>query len=131
MAEIWGAAIAVGGAVMSAQAAKKKAAQDKKDNLELTREGAKYNAMASQFDAEQQYYYDQLGRQNKERGLTQFRKFSTMQNIDPNYTNDIGGIVLPNKPDAEKYFAEPEKAGGGGKKKKKLTGLLAKDLGLF
>lgn len=38
MAEIWGAAIMVGGAVLSSQAAKKKAKQDKADNKEMTRE---------------------------------------------------------------------------------------------
>lgn len=131
MAEIWGAAIMVVGAVASSQAAKKKAKQDKKDTQELTLEGAKYNAMTSQFEADTDYYYNQLNRQNKQRGLAEFRKFNTMQKIDPNYTQTQTGIVVPEKPDAEEVFAPPEETGGGGKKKKKLTGLLAKDLGLF
>lgn len=130
MAEIWGAAIMVVGAVASSQAAKKKAKQDKKDAQELTLAGAKYNAMTSQFEADTDYYYSQLNRQNKQRGLAEFRKFNNMSKIDPGYTQTQTGIILPEKPNAEEVFAEPVDTSTP-KKKKKLTGLLAKDLGLF
>lgn len=60
-----------------------------------------------------------------------------MGQIDPAYRDDSGGIVVPEKPDAEKYFEENKDGSnlpdqlGRPKKKKKLTGLLAKDLGLL
>jgi hypothetical protein len=119
MAEIWGAAIMVGGAVLSAQAAKKKAAQDKKDGKEMTLEGAKYGAMQSQFESEQEHYYNQLEKQERLRGLDEFRKFSTVNQFAPQYANsNPNPVVLPAKPDAKAFFApDPVAPGGGGKKK--------------
>ncbi len=107
MAEIWGAAIAVGGAVLSAQAAKKKAKQDKKDaqetNAIATADEAKYSGILSQFNADQDYYYSQLARSNKQRGLAQYKQFSQMSKIDPSYTDTSGGIVVPTRPDIQEY----------------------------
>ena len=107
MAEVWGAAIAVAGTVYSAQAAKKKAKQDKKDAIEAntinTVESAKYSGILSAFNADQDYYYTQKQRQNKERGLEQFKTFSQMNKIDPTYTNTSGGIVVPERPDILQY----------------------------
>lgn len=137
MAEIWGAAIAVGGAVISGVAASKKAKQDKKDTQEMTKQGAQYNAILSQFDAEQEHYYKQLEKGEKLRGLAEFKKFSTMGNYAPTYTNDNTGPVIPERPDATTYKGladDPAAEGSGGKKKsllEKIDPLGSKILGAF
>ncbi len=105
---------------MSGVAASKKAKQDKKDAKEMTLEGAKFGAMQSEFDAGQDYYYNQLNRQNKQRGLAEFRKFSTVGNFAPTYTQDNAGIVMPDKPDAEEAFKAPEAEASSSKKKSTL-----------
>lgn len=120
MAEIWGAAIMVGGAIMSAQAEKKKQKAANKENRAATREEAKYQGLLSQFEHEQDYYYEQLGKQEKMRGLDEFKKFHTVREIDPSYVNTNTGPIVPEKPDINKYFPEEKKVK---KKKKKRGGL--------
>lgn len=114
MAEIWGAAIMVGGAVMSAQAAKKKDAKDRKENRVDSKNAAKYEGVLSQFNAEQDYYYQQKQRQETMRGLDEFKKFSGMNRIDPNYVNQNTGPVMPEKPDLMKMLdaVDPPKVAG-------------------
>lgn len=121
MAEIWGAAIMVVGSVASAQAAKKKADKDRKENRVDNKQAAKYEAILSQFNKEQDYYYNQLEKQEKMRGLAEFKKFNTMSRIDPTYVNDNTGPVLPEKPDINKMLEDPAQAGGGGGGKGKST----------
>ena len=124
MAEIWGAAIAVGGAVVSGMAAEKKAKADRKaaneDRKAMTKEDAQYGAVLSQFEREQEDYYSQLNRQRKQRGLDQFRQFSTVQSFAPNYV-DNNRVVLPNRPDVntiiEQVVPEEEKQASGKKGK--------------
>lgn len=102
MAEIWGAAIMVGGAVVSGMAQEKKAKAERKaareDAKAANREEAQYSAVLSQFEREQEDYYEQLSRQRKQRGLDQFRQFSTVRSFAPNYA-DSQRIQLPGKPD--------------------------------
>jgi len=118
MAEIWGAAIMVGGALISGYASQKEAKEARKDKKAGTRDEAKYSAMLSQFEQEQEYYYQQLEKKEKMRGLDEFKKFNGMGRIDPNYVNTNTGPVLPEKPNAERFFAEPPKP----KKQKKKRG---------
>lgn len=103
MGEIWGAAIAVGGSIINGIAASKKAKQDrenaKEDTKEMTENDARFGAIASQFNAEQDYYYEQLKRKNKQRGLDQFRQFSTVNQFAPNFVGGNTTITLPAKPD--------------------------------
>lgn len=103
MAEIWGAAIAAGGAILSGVAASKKAKQDAKNAKEtakeMTENDARFGAIASQFNAEQDYYYKQLDRVNKQRGLDQFREFSTVNQFAPEFAGGNNMITMPNKPD--------------------------------
>lgn len=130
MGEIWGAAIAVGGAVISGYAKNKQAKEDRKnakaDAKEMSKEDAQYGAVLSRFEAEQDDYYSQLNRQRKQRGLDQFRQFSTMHQFAPTYT-DTNRIEVPSRPDVNAIIAEtiPEEAAvqqEGGKKK----GILSK-----
>lgn len=109
MAEIWGAAIAVGGAVISASAKAKQddknASRDAANARAATRDEAKYSSILSQFENQQAYYYNQLNRQNKQRGLAEFRKFNNVASYAPGYTQDVNtGIVVPDAPDATKIL---------------------------
>ena len=136
MAEIWGAAIAVGGSIISGVAASKKAKQDrenaKEDTKEMTENDARFGAIASQFNAEQDYYYEQLKRKNKQRGLDQFRQFSTVNQFAPNFVGGNNTITLPAKPDINALIkanaapVEPVAAAAPEKKStaKKLFGII-------
>lgn len=101
MAEIWGAAIMVGGALLSGRAAEKKAKEDRKAGRLASKEDARYQGILSQFDREQDYYYQQLEKQEKKRGLDQFKHFNNMRNIDPTYSETNTGPVLPKKPNLD------------------------------
>jgi hypothetical protein len=141
MAEIWGAAIMVVGAVASSQAAKKKAAAERKANKEdssaMTLEESQYAAQRSGYDAALEDYYKTKDRYEQQRGLDQFRQFSTMGKFAPGMDDQGGRVVMPESPNYNDYeVKDPEADELGelakpGKKKKKLTGLLAHDLGLF
>lgn len=109
MAEIWGAAIMVGGAVLSGVAANKKAKEDRKEGRVDTKQAAKYEGLLSQFNKEQDYYYQQLEKREKMRGLEQFKHFNTMKNIDPTYTNTNQGPVLPDKPNIDALLDDKNK----------------------
>lgn len=126
MAEIWGAAIAVGGAVLSAKAAEKKSRQDSADARAMTKDSAKYEGILSQFNKEQDYYYEQLARKNKARGLEQFRQFSTVGSFAPNYKATDTTPVLPNKPDIDKMLNPETQGSGGGGGGGKITDKIAK-----
>lgn len=95
--------ITAGATVLSslggASSAKKKAKQDYKNQKKLTTLEAKLQRQNSQFAAEQDYYYKQLERKGKMRGLDEFRKFSTVKNFAPTYSNDNTGPVVPVKPE--------------------------------
>lgn len=91
MAEIWGAAIMVGGAVLQGVSASKKAKADREAANEDRRAGTKdevvFGAIADQFRREQDDYLNQVQRKRKERGLDEFRKFSTVTQYNPGYVN--------------------------------------------
>lgn len=119
MAEIWkAAAITVGGSIVSGIASSKKAREDRKnakeDRKEMTRDDAKYSSILSRFEAEQEDYYNQLNRQRKQRGLAQFRQFSTVNQFAPQYLGDNTEIVVPERPDINKLMDEvdPQEAQG-------------------
>lgn len=126
------AVVTVVGSYAKSQQDKKNANKAKKDGQEMTQAEARLARENSQFDAEQEYYYQQLEKKEKSRGLDEFRKFSTVQNYAPTYTNTNAGPVVPNRPEFDKgAYAEPVKPASVPGKKKKLTGLLAHDLGLI
>lgn len=125
-----GAAAMIGGSVISGMAASKKAKQDRKnakeDSKEMTEREARYQAVLSQFDAEQNDYYNQLNRQRKQRGLDQFRQFSTMGQFAPGAASSDNTIVLPNKPDIGALIKAnvPEEQQSAPAKKKSKSGLI-------
>ena len=123
MSEIWGAAIAAGGAVVSGVAQSKKAKQDKADAKLATRDEAMYSGILSKFEADQDYYFERLGKKNMERGLDQFRAYNTVGNPNENR------IVVPDRPDINTYL--PPVPVAKKKKKKGLLGKITDPLGLM
>lgn len=78
--------------------AKKKAKQDAKNEKEKIMLESSESRRNSQFDAETAYYYKQLERAGKQRGLEQFRQFSTVKNFAPNYQDTSKPIEVPVQP---------------------------------
>lgn len=101
MAEIWGAAIMVGGGIIAGIGAEKKDKADKAFAKAQTKDEARYSAILSQFEKDQDYYLSQKMRADKKRGLDEFRKFSTVSQFAPGYTNTNAGPVVPQRPDAD------------------------------
>ena len=116
MAEIWGAAIAAGGAIVGGIAQSKKAKEDRKNSKIDERDAAMYSGILSKFEADQDYYFSRLNKQNTERGLEQFRAYNTVGQPNTNR------IVVPDRPDINTYLPEVIKKGGDSNKR----GLLSK-----
>lgn len=111
-----GAAVAAVGSIAQSQSAKKAAKDKEKSDKASTALEAVLERQNKQFGAEQDYYYDRLGKKNQERGMSEFRKFSGMKRIDPAYKNTAGGIVLPDKPEFDQgRYAVPVEAPKGKK----------------
>ena len=104
MGEVWVAAVAtVAAGAIPGYGQQKKAKEDRKnaneDRRAATREEALYGGVLSQFEREQDDYYNQLNRQRKQRGLDTFKQFSTLNQFAPNYTPAAQQeIVVPDKP---------------------------------
>ena len=101
MAEAWVAAatITAGGALIGG-IAKSKAEKDAqkralKDAKAVNKDEAKWSSLVSAFEKEQDYRYEQMNRQNKQRGLDEFRKFNTVNQFAPAYTQTYQGIQVP------------------------------------
>ena len=130
---------AVGGAALTAvsgYAKSKKEAkqrkQDKADSKEMTKEESQMSMLRSRYDSDLEYAAAQRARKNKEGGLAEFRKFSTMQNWAPNYEQTNPGIVVPETPDAlGKDYNLPEEEVAETSNKKSTTSKLLDPLGLF
>ena len=97
----WSAALQIGGGLLkgvgaakSTQAANREAAAAQKA---LSLQQAQHSLESNAFNAELQDYYSQLDRKRKQRGLSQFRQFSSLGGFAPDYA-EKGGIELPEKP---------------------------------
>lgn len=116
MAETWGAAMAwsaaitVGGAVLGGVAKQKEAKQAAANQKAAARDEAKYSGILSQFEKEQDEYYRQLGRQEKQRGLDEFKKFNSIGQFAPGYVGTNDRIVVPDKPSIESMLSPPASA---------------------
>lgn len=119
MGEIWAAAVAIGGAAISAygdQKAKEKAA---KDSRAMTKEDRDHDIKMTGYNRALEDYYTQKDRVNKQRGLDQFRQFSTLQQYAPEYVeggNRMADPVMPKYADQEGLPQEIKSSGGGKKK---------------
>lgn len=99
MSEIWIAAVVtVGGGIISGMGQEKKDRADRKAQRELTKDSAKYEAILSQFERENEYFYAQQEKAEKMRGLAEFKKFNTVGAFAPGYTSSGSAVVVPTKP---------------------------------
>lgn len=83
----WAIAAQLAGSLLKGSADKKKAKEDRENEKADTVASVGYRALSDVFDAQLSDYYSQLGRKRKERGLDQFRQFSTLNQFAPNYVN--------------------------------------------
>lgn len=102
--------IAVGGAAVSAVAGwaggqSKKRAEKRafKNQMKMLKEEQRLGLQTSAFESAQDYYYQQLEKKERQRGMDEFRKFNTVQEFSPGYTNQNTGPVLPEKPNTGDY----------------------------
>lgn len=127
MAEIWvAAAVTVGGAVVSGIAAEKKDKSDKKYSKEMTEEDYRRTAQQSGYEAALENFYNERARYEKQRGLDQYRQFSTMKNYAPNVDDQSGRVaspVMPQYNDFAPTTPTPQTTANGGKDGK---GILSK-----
>ena len=140
MAEIWGAAIMVVGGIASGIAAEKKAKADRKAAKED--KAVDYNKVAQEtgYEAALDHYYTQKDKFEQQRGLDQYRNFSTITNYAPGaqkYDGQLTDPVMPNYKDFE-IPEDPKTSNGGSssnfsdkvKKVDPLGGALLGGLGL-
>lgn len=118
MAEIWGAAIVVAGGIASGMAAEKKDKADKKYQTKMTQEDYRRTAQQTGYEAALDDYYKQKDRYEAQRGLDQFRQFSTIDSYKPGYATMDGQLTAPVMPDYNNFkVVEDTQQGssGGGK----------------
>lgn len=117
MGEVWAAAlVTVGGAVVSGYAASKKDKADKKENRAMTQKEAELNAQTLGYEGALENFYMEKERFQKQRGLDEFRKFSTMGTWAPGYSDNAARVADPVMPKFNDFAVEqPEAQGGGGK----------------
>lgn len=86
MSEVWvAAAVGVAGSVASGMAAEKKDKSDKAHDAAMTKDESRYAAQRTSHEMALEDFYTQKERAKKQRGLDQYRQFSTMQESNPNY----------------------------------------------
>lgn len=101
MGEIWGAAIMVVGSVVAGKAAEKKAKSEQQHQTAMTAEESKLAAQRTGYERALEDYYSQKQRARTQRGLDQFRQFSTMSEFAPGY--DINSEQRINEGEAPNY----------------------------
>lgn len=121
MAEIWvAAAITVGGGIIAGVGQEKKDKNDKKYNKEMTEEDYRRTAQQSGYEAALENYYNERARYEKQRGLDQYRQFSTMKNYAPNVDDQSGRVAAPTMPQYNEFApttpTAPGANGGGDNK---------------
>jgi hypothetical protein len=123
-----GAAVSVVGGYMSQKSGEK--SEDKKSKLSIKQMGLQhqYNEEESAFNAAQDYYYKQKERGTRQRGLDEFRKFSTTADFAPNYQDTGTRVEVPDKPQVDTYGQPAPAGGGGGGGGGGLEGLLTKPI---
>lgn len=95
---VGGAATSIIGGVLSDKKEKKQRKEDKAFSAEQARLENQYAKEQSKFDADLQYHYNQKARAGRQRGLDEFRKFSTLKDFAPGYTDTSQRIQVPTAP---------------------------------
>ena len=113
MGELWvAAAVTVVGGAVAGYGAQKKAEAERKANREdasaMTKEESELASQRIGFDAALEDYYSQKQRFETQRGLDQFRQFSTMGQFAPGIDDQGGRIVLPEAPQYGDFAVQEE-----------------------
>lgn len=97
-AMVAGAAITVVGGVMSDKSNKKAGKEDRAQNAFMQQEESRLGRQDTIFNKQVEEHYIQKERAQRQRGLDEFRKFSTLQQFAPEYQDTstrVGVPVLP------------------------------------
>ena len=94
MAEIWGAAVAAAGAIYSTSESKKAASEGVAQNREMARVQAGLDALDAEYQDQWNEYQANRAALRKDRGLAEFRKFSSVSDFAPNYQQDYEREVV-------------------------------------
>lgn len=104
MAEIWvAAAVTVGGGIIAGIGQEKKDKNDKKYNSAEREANARDTAQQTGYEAALENFYNERARYEKQRGLDQYRQFSTMQNYAPNVNDQGGRVAAPAMPQYNEF----------------------------
>lgn len=119
----WGLVIGAGVSAVAGYAksrSDKKKLEDQREHDAAMTEEEHWRAMQrDQHSAALSDFYSRRDRAEAQRGLDEFRKFSTVQDFAPGYVNDNPRIEQPVLPDLNDYGTDPnavvEHQGGGSK----------------
>ena len=134
MGEIWAAAaITVVGGAIAGKGAEKKDKADKAHDAAMSEDESRYAAQRTSHEMALSDFYEQKNRARKQRGLDQYRMFSTVGQASPGYDlTTEGRIADPTMPKYGDFDeAPPEEEAGPAKKKRSIHKKLADPLGLF
>lgn len=93
-----GAAVTVIGGAMSDKSAKKQSAKDREEGRLGMHEEHRLGMQRAVFDEQLEYHKIQKERAQRQRGLDEFRKFSTLQQFAPEYQDTAERVVVPQAP---------------------------------
>lgn len=94
MSEVWvAAAVGVAGSVVSGIAAEKKDKKDKAHQAAMTKEESALAAQRTGHEMALSDFYEQKNRARKQRGLAQYKQFSTMHQDSPGYNPGTEVVV--------------------------------------
>lgn len=120
MSELWVAGIVtVAGSYIAGKGQEKKDKADKAHQEAMTKEESALAAQRTGYEMALEEWYTQRERARTQRGLDQFRQFSTMRDFAPQYDETTESRIVPG--DAPNYNdfdpTPPEEAAAGGGKK--------------
>lgn len=120
MSEVWVAAVVGAVGSYASSRSQKKALKDQREHdAAMTEEESWRSMQREQHSAALSDFYNRRDRAEAQRGLDEFRKFSTVQDFAPGYVNDNPRIEQPVLPDLNDYGTDPnavvENQGGGSK----------------
>lgn len=94
-AMVAGAAITVIGGAIAGKGAKKEEKKKRKHELFMQQEEHRLGLEKSLFERQADEHYVQKERKTRQRGLDEFRKFSTVGEFAPNYTDTSQRVEVP------------------------------------
>lgn len=104
MGEIWAAAaITIGGGIISGIGQEKKDKSDKKFSKEEREAMARDTAQQTGYEYALEDFYNEKRRYNAQRGLDQYRQFSTTQNYAPGMNDQGARVAAPVMPNYNSF----------------------------